>query len=145
MSIDNNYQSHVCLKSDMLEMIKKDIEMLKDSNDKIVRLTTILELQVDQSKERDKYIKQLSETLITVTAYISEQKDTLKKIEEKMDMQEDKLMEIDIKFERQALEQLEKYSFNVLELVKGVVPYLIGMGALYVIYNIKDILALALK
>jgi predicted nucleic acid-binding Zn-ribbon protein len=86
---------HVCIKADMIEMIKQDIETLKENNQEIIRLTTILEMQVEQSKERDKHIRQLSETLIVVSGYISEQKETLKKINEKMDSHETKLMEID--------------------------------------------------
>jgi ABC-type transporter Mla subunit MlaD len=136
---------HVCIKADMIEMIKQDIETLKENNQEIIRLTTILEMQVEQSKERDKHIRQLSETLIVVSGYISEQKETLKKINEKMDSHETKLMEIDRKFESQAIEQLQRYSFNIVDFFKKIVPYLIGMGVLYAILNVNNIIKVLFK
>lgn len=130
---------HKCAKAEVLEIMQKQIQTLDEQQRDLIRFTAIIEQQVETNREQTQSLCKLSETMVSISEVMKEQKEALKNINDKLDLHENKLSQIDIKFERQALENLQRYSFNIMEFIQKVVPYLVGVGVLYGILNIKDL------
>jgi DNA repair exonuclease SbcCD ATPase subunit len=129
---------HVCMRVEIIERMQNDIDSLREETKEVSRLTTILEQTIEEQKEQRVTLKQCTETLVSVALFINEQKDSLRKMN-------DKIEKLDKKFEEKIIEDIKKYSFDILGFFKNAIPYVITAGIFYGIYHMSDIIKFLFK